>query len=80
MIATATWCVITLIIGATLGQLAVDKIVDHNLLLAFMYFSSYYFLSSFVCINLFIVSVLDNFGSLAAVEQDIDFKEFWGFA
>jgi hypothetical protein len=72
--------VITLIIGATLGQLAVDKIVDHNLLLAFMYFSSYYFLSSFVCINLFIVSVLDNFGSLADVDQDIDFKEFWGFA
>ena len=63
-----------------LGQLAVDKIVDHNLLLAFMYFSSYYFLSSFVCINLFIVSILDNFGSLADVEQDIDFNEFWGFA
>ena len=46
---------------------------------AFLYFAAYYFMSVFMCINLFIVSVLDNFDSLTEVDQDIDFKHFWGF-
>eukprot|EP01052_Picozoa_sp_SAG31_P010548 SAG31_NODE_580_length_13940_cov_16.175349_10_plen_2543_part_00 len=46
---------------------------------AFAYFSSYFFLSVFMSINLFVVSVLDNFDSLTEVDQAIDFKHFWGF-
>jgi hypothetical protein len=55
--------------GELIGALAVDPSMKHNMLFAFFYFSSFYFASSFVCINLFVVSVLDNFESLVTPMQ-----------
>jgi hypothetical protein len=66
-----------------IGNLAAD--VEHAHLptfdpvFIFVFFAAYKFVIDFVCINLFIVSVLDNFADLCDCEQDIDFDHFWAF-
>eukprot|EP01043_Picozoa_sp_COSAG02_P026014 COSAG02_NODE_1484_length_12382_cov_6.377758_2_plen_3395_part_00 len=46
---------------------------------ALVYFISYYSLSVFICTNLFIVTVLDNFDVASRSGQVIKSNEFWGF-
>lgn len=43
------------------------------------YFVTYYILSVFICANLFIVTVLDNFDVASRSGQTIKPDEFWGF-
>jgi hypothetical protein len=62
-----------------LGPLSADPSNDHDMVIAFCYFASCKFIVVYICVNLFIVSVLDNFGSLTDVDQDIDFDHFWAF-
>ena len=61
-----------------LGQLAADPTGDHNAVFAFLYFCSFKFLTVYLCVNLFIVNVLDNFAGLTEVDQDIEYQHFWG--
>eukprot|EP01047_Picozoa_sp_COSAG01_P016496 COSAG01_NODE_847_length_13139_cov_35.539647_2_plen_1792_part_00 len=44
----------------------------------FLFFASYYFLSVFICLNLFIVSILDSFDVLSKVDQSISRNDMWG--
>ena len=46
---------------------------------ALAYFISYYILSVFICANLFIVTVLDNFDVASRAGQIIGHDQFWGF-
>lgn len=46
---------------------------------ALLFFISYYSLSVFICANLFIVTVLDNFDVASRSGQVIKPDEFWGF-
>jgi hypothetical protein len=45
----------------------------------FCLFASYYFLSVFICVNLFVVTILDSFDVQTKVDQDVEAFHMWGF-
>lgn len=62
-----------------IGQLKADQTAEHSAVFMFLYFASFKFVSVHLCVNLFIVNVLDNFSGLTETEQEIDFQHFWAF-